>query len=220
MPVTAITVGGDEMARARGRPARFSTRPSARGASRYRRRSRRCASASITGPTSVADRPGIAEPSARPSRRTASRGNRFGDILLHVEAAQRRAALAGGLERRVHDVAHRLFGQRGASRRSSRSARRSRRSAARPGSRCSAMVRWIACAVSVEPVKETPSTRGVARSAPRRPWRRRRAAVAAPSRGTPASCSSATARARSAASARPAWPAPRCRRPARRRSGR
>ncbi len=32
------------------------------------------------------------------------------DILLHVKAAERRAALAGGLERRRDDVAHGLFG--------------------------------------------------------------------------------------------------------------
>ena len=37
-----------------------------------------------------------------------------GDILLHEEAAQRRAALAGGAEGAGDDVAHGMFGQRGA----------------------------------------------------------------------------------------------------------
>ncbi len=36
------------------------------------------------------------------------------DILLHIEDAQRRTALAGALEGRDHDVAHRLFRQGGA----------------------------------------------------------------------------------------------------------
>ena len=37
-----------------------------------------------------------------------------GDILLHIKAAQRRAALARRAERPVDDVTHRMFGQGGA----------------------------------------------------------------------------------------------------------
>ncbi len=40
-------------------------------------------------------------------------GQRPGDVLLHVETAQRRTALPGRLEGRGDDIAHRLFRQRG-----------------------------------------------------------------------------------------------------------
>jgi hypothetical protein len=36
-----------------------------------------------------------------------------GDVFLHVKAAQRRTALPGRAEAGGHDIAHRLFGQRG-----------------------------------------------------------------------------------------------------------
>ena len=71
-----------------------------------------CASASITGPMSVARSQG--SPSARSSIAPNSISvHGVGHVLLHVKAAQRRAALARRLEGGGEDVAHGLFGQGG-----------------------------------------------------------------------------------------------------------
>ena len=54
---------------------------------------------------------GIAEPKLR-RRPGDHRDHLIGDVLLHEEDAARRAALAGGAERRGHDVVGDLLGQR------------------------------------------------------------------------------------------------------------
>ncbi len=178
-----------------------------------------CASASITGPMSV-------ESSQGSPRRSSSMApnsifsTRLGDVLLHVEHAQRRAALAGALEGRGDDVAHRLLGQRGRVDDHGVEAAGlgdQRRAAGRDAS---AIARLISCAVSVEPVKQTPADARVGGQRARRPrpvagqqLERRRGDAGLVHQRAPRGR-------RSAASARRAWRAPHCRRPAPPRSGR
>ena len=82
------------------------------------------------------------------------------DVLLHEEHAQRRAALAGGVEGGRHGVVDDLLRQRGAvheHRVLAAGLRDQRPAAAR---RCAASERLMSRAVSVEPVKATPAMRG------------------------------------------------------------
>ena len=105
-----------------------------------------------------------------------------GDVFLHAQHAQRRAALAGAVEGRG-DARRRPPARRApTSRRSSRSGRRSRRSAESGWPSASSRPASVRCsrrATSVEPVNITPWTRGVGRPARRRPFRRGPAAAAA-----------------------------------------
>ena len=91
-----------------------------------------CASASITGPTSVARRSGSPMRSSR-HRALQHREDAVGDVLLQAEHAQRRAALAGAVEGRDDRRRRRPARAAPTSRRSSRSGRRSRRSAGSAG---------------------------------------------------------------------------------------
>ena len=174
---------------------------------------------SITGPTSVEAAPDrrCAVP---PWRRPACSSTRRRDVLLDEQHAQRRAALAGAAEswRTGRRAPPARAGRR--NRRSWRSARRSRRSGARWARGARPSVRLMAQAVSVEPVKATPATRGSATSAradrvrPRpaggaahRRGRRRGAADAPPRRAISGVCSAGLATtALPAASAAATWP--------------
>ncbi len=121
-------------------------------------------------------------------------GEMGGDVFLNIEAAQRRAPLARRLEGRADHVAHRLFGQRGRidDHRVEAAGFGDQRRAVGRGSRP-----WraaISRAVSVEPVKQTPFTRGsevsLAPTVAPSPGRSCRAGA-----GTPALCRSDTAKA-------------------------
>ena len=150
------------------------------------------------------EQPRIADPQLG-HRARQHRQDPLGDVLLHVEQAQRRAALPGAVEGR---------GERRRATTCSGSAEESTIIAFWPPvsaisgtigpSRC-ASARLIARAVSVEPVKATPATRGSATSA---------APTLAPVAGQELQhirrdagrhAAAAPPRRRSAASARPAW---------------
>ena len=70
---------------------------------------RACASPSITGPTSVASRRGSPTRSSSIAPRSIVE-HAIGDVLLHAQDAQRRAALAGAVERGGERVGDDLLG--------------------------------------------------------------------------------------------------------------
>ena len=114
------------------------------------------ASASITGPICTAGSRG--SPIFSSSRRTLDhRDHLVGDVGLHAEEPQRRAALARRAERRGHDVVGHLLGQRGRVDHHRIDAARLRDQGT-IGPSLAARARLIAQAVSVEPVKATPAT--------------------------------------------------------------
>ena len=177
-----------------------------------------CASASITGPTSVASRAG--SPTASSSMAPLSIAMvRVGDVVLQVEDAQRRAALAGAVEGRGQHVADDLLGQRGA-------VDDHRVLAAGLGDQDRSSPPALGelavdqRATSVEPVNTTPCDARVGDQRRARRWRRRRAGAAARRRARRRGGTGARRARRSAGSARPAWRAPGCRRRALPRPGR
>ena len=155
----------------------------ARAGARRGARCRRCASASITGPTSVASSAGSPTLSSR-QRAAQHLDHAVGDALVHAQQAQRRAALAGRAEGALHDRVDHLLGQRGAvddhrvdaaglgDQRHDRAVLRGQRAVDEPAR------------PAVEPVKQTPAVRASATSA-------------APT-VSPGPCSSASASARHA----------------------
>ena len=160
---------------------------------------------------------------APPSRPSASSSDAVGDVFLQAEHAQRRAALAGAVEGRGQHVGDDLLGERRGvdDHRVLAAGLGDQRHRRAVGAQAPASCVWI------EPRDLGRAGEDDARDARIGDQRRadrlaaRPAAAAAPPRGTPASCSSAhRLRRRSAASARPAWRAPRCRRRAPRRPGR
>ncbi len=115
------------------------------------------------------------------AQRALQHGERaVGHVLLQAQDAQRRAALAGGIEGGGDHVRHHLLGQR----------RRVHHQGVLPaglgherhgrpsGVEAPASWRWISRATAVEPVNITPMTRGVADQRGARPRRRRAGAAA------------------------------------------
>ena len=117
------------------------------------------ASRSITGPTWVDGIARVAEPEL--ARGTGDHVDHLvGDIVLHAEQAQRRAALAGGAERRGDDVVGDLFRQARWRRRSSALMPPVSATSGTIGPSLAASARLMARPTSVEPVKATPAQRG------------------------------------------------------------